>query len=85
MLHILSDKKRRSFYERNIDSIRNVLFENDVEDGYMFGFTENYVKVTAKYDPLRVNDIARVRIKEFSESGAMSVEEVEEVLTHHSA
>ena len=52
MLHILSEKKRRQFYQQNLGSDRTVLFEHDVEDGMMHGFTENYIRVSAKYDPL---------------------------------
>jgi threonylcarbamoyladenosine tRNA methylthiotransferase MtaB len=83
MLHILSDKKRRKFYEENLDREAVVLFENDVEDGMMFGFTENYIRVTAKYDPLLVNDLKRLRLKNISEKGLMELEEIStEVLTH---
>src|SRR5690606_23390848 len=38
MLHILSDKKRRKFYEGNLGTEATVLFENDIEDGMMHGF-----------------------------------------------
>jgi threonylcarbamoyladenosine tRNA methylthiotransferase MtaB len=83
MLHILSDKKRRAFYEQQIGSVRNVLFENDVEDGNMYGFTDNYVKVVARYDPLRVNEIVKVRLTGLSPSGEVLCEEADvEVTTH---
>ena len=39
-----------------------VLFENDFEDGMMHGFTENYIRVTAKYDPMLVNELKSVRL-----------------------
>ncbi len=83
MLHSLSDKKRRSFYERNIGTEATVLFENDVENGMMFGFTGNYVKITAKYDPLLVNELKEVRLTGIDETGCVSVEETDrEVLAH---
>ncbi|HEX5168754.1 MAG TPA: tRNA (N(6)-L-threonylcarbamoyladenosine(37)-C(2))-methylthiotransferase MtaB, partial [Cyclobacteriaceae bacterium] len=44
MLHILSDKKRRKFYESHVGEISKVLFENDTAEGLMFGFTENYIR-----------------------------------------
>lgn len=81
MLHILSDKKRRKFYEENLGSTAHVLFENDVEDGMMHGFTENYVRVVAKYDPLLVNEIVSVCLTRINERGLMEVEQVEEKLT----
>jgi threonylcarbamoyladenosine tRNA methylthiotransferase MtaB len=83
MLHILSDKKRRVFYEDNIQREALVLFENDVEAGMMHGFTENYVRVSAKYDPLLINEIKKVRLTSVNASGLVEVEEVEtEVLSH---
>lgn len=83
MLHSLSDKKRRAFYEKNLGNLATVLFENDVEDGKMYGFTANYVKVMAKYDPLLVNELKQVRLTSIADNGVVEVEEVEaEVFTH---
>lgn len=83
MLHILSDKKRRKFYEQNLTREAFILFENDVEDGMMHGFTENYVRVVAKYDPLLVNEVKRFRLTEINEKGLMELQEVSsEVFAH---
>lgn len=83
MLHILSDKKRRKFYEEHLGKEYSVLFENDVENGMMHGFTENYIRVTAKYDPVLINEIRKVRLTAINEKGLVEVEEVsEEVLIH---
>jgi threonylcarbamoyladenosine tRNA methylthiotransferase MtaB len=83
MLHILSDKKRRKFYEENLGTEAFVLFENDVENGMMFGFTQNYIRVTAKYDPLLINEIKKVKLTSINAEGFVEVEEAEsEVLTH---
>ncbi len=76
MLHILSEKKRRRFYEENLNREALVLFENDLEDGMMQGFTENYIRVTAKYDPLLVNEIKRVRLIGINTQGLVDLEEV---------
>ncbi|HEX6225635.1 MAG TPA: tRNA (N(6)-L-threonylcarbamoyladenosine(37)-C(2))-methylthiotransferase MtaB [Chryseolinea sp.] len=76
MLHILSDKKRRKFYEENLGREAVVLFENDVEDGMMHGFTENYIRVVAKYDPILVNELKRVRLHSIQKSGFVAVEEI---------
>ncbi len=75
MLHILSDKKRRRFYEENLNRDATVLFENDVENGMMHGFTENYVRVTARYDPLLINELKQVRLTAINEKGLVEVEE----------
>lgn len=76
MLHILSDKKRRKFYEENIGRQATVLFENDIEGGQMHGFTENYIRVAAAYDPLLINELKTVRLTAVNASGIMEAEEV---------
>jgi threonylcarbamoyladenosine tRNA methylthiotransferase MtaB len=83
MLHILSDKKRRKFYEDNLGRSSSVLFENDIENGLMHGFTENYVRVVAKYDPVLINEIKRIRLTAINEFGTVDVEDIQpEVLVH---
>lgn len=83
MLHILSDKKRRKFYEEHIGKEHTVLFENDIENGCMFGFTENYIRVSAKFDPLLINELKRVRLVNINPDGFMEVEETgAEVFAH---
>jgi threonylcarbamoyladenosine tRNA methylthiotransferase MtaB len=82
MLHILSDKKRRKFYEDHIDGTFRVLFENDVDNGMMHGFTENYIRVSAKYDPILINELKALKLLNINEKGLMEAEEVEEILSH---
>jgi threonylcarbamoyladenosine tRNA methylthiotransferase MtaB len=82
MLHILSDKKRRAFYESQLNKIDEVLFEGDIKDGYMHGFTRNYVKVRAKYDPVLVNELKKVTLSNISPDGDVEITEVEEILVH---
>jgi len=55
MLRILSVKKRHAFYETQLGTTQSVLFEERAKDGYMFGFTPNYVKVKATWNPEWVN------------------------------
>lgn len=83
MLHNLSDKKRRAFYESNLGKEFTVLFENDIEDGYMHGFTENYVRVSAKYDPLLINELKKVQLVSLSERGFVTAEDVESSIFVH--
>jgi threonylcarbamoyladenosine tRNA methylthiotransferase MtaB len=82
MLHILSDKKRRAFYQGQVGSIGEVLFEDDQKNGFMHGFTKNYVKVKAKYDPVMVNEIKTVKLVILTADGEVEVTETEEVLAH---
>ena len=76
MLRSLSEKKKRYFYEQNLGQVANVLFENDIEDGIMYGFTENYIRASAKYDPLRVNEIIPISISQINADGYAEVEEI---------
>jgi threonylcarbamoyladenosine tRNA methylthiotransferase MtaB len=75
MLRILSEKKRRAFYEKEIGKTRTVLFEEDIEDGLMFGYTENYIRIGARYDPLRVNEKIEVVLSNIHALGYVEVEE----------
>lgn len=83
MLRTLSEKKKRYFYNQNLGRTFNVLFEDDVENGYMHGFTENYVRIKAKYDPVLINELRTVVLKEIDTDGHVLVEEAEEVFVHH--
>lgn len=82
MLHILSDKKRRAFYESQIGRTATVLFEEedgqaDHRTGLMHGFTENYVRVVANYDPLLINEILPVHLMTVNANGLMEITEAE--------
>jgi threonylcarbamoyladenosine tRNA methylthiotransferase MtaB len=72
MLHILSDKKRRAFYESQAGLKGQVLFEESAVPGTMEGFSENYVRVVVPFDPLQINTIQEVRYKAVNEHGEMS-------------
>lgn len=74
MLHGLSEKKLRYFYEQNIGKTAEVLFEAKNEDETMSGFTANYIKVKMKYDPFLVNQIKSVKLISIDEDGNMLTE-----------
>ena len=80
MLRILSEKKRRKFYEENLGQTFTVLFEEDIEDGMMHGFTENYIRVAAKYDPILINELKVVTLDEVLGNGNVGVIEPEFVI-----
>ena len=70
MLRGLSVKKRRSFYESQIGKIKTVLFENEeTEDGYILGFTENYVRVKHKYNSNFQNNLKKVKLEKIDIDG----------------
>jgi threonylcarbamoyladenosine tRNA methylthiotransferase MtaB len=82
MLHILSDKKRRAFYATQINQTAEVLFEADHKEGFMHGFTKNYVKVKLPYDPLLINELKMVSLDSIFPDGEMSATELPELLVH---
>lgn len=82
MLHILSEKKKRHFYQTQIGKTGTVLFEDEIQNGQMLGFTENYVRVAVKYDPLLVNETKTVQHDHVGDAGFMEVIELEEEAFH---
>ena len=77
MLRGLSVKKRRAFYESQLGSERTVLFEADNKEGYIYGFTENYIKVKALWNPNLVNTLQAVKLIEIAEDGLVTIEFLE--------
>lgn len=77
MLRGLSVKKRRAFYESQIGTHRTVLFEGENKEGYIQGFTENYVKVRTPWDPSLVNTLCDIRLTEIDEEGLVRFEFIE--------
>ncbi|WP_194527785.1 tRNA (N(6)-L-threonylcarbamoyladenosine(37)-C(2))-methylthiotransferase MtaB [Zobellia roscoffensis] len=69
MLRGLSVKKRRAFYEGQLGKTHQVLFEGENKEGYIHGFTSNYVKVKAPWNPELVNTLHNVELKEIDEDG----------------
>ncbi len=72
MLRILSAKKLRLFYEQQKGKILSVIFENENKKGFMYGFTQNYVKVKYPFDETLCNSILNVTILDFDEEGNMT-------------
>lgn len=83
MLRILSEKKRRKFYDENLGKTFTVLFEEDIEDGKMHGFTENYIRVAAKYDPILINELKPVTLSMINEKGNVEAVEPEMIFENH--
>jgi threonylcarbamoyladenosine tRNA methylthiotransferase MtaB len=69
MLRGLSVKKRRAFYESQLGTLRTVLFESENKEGYIHGFTENYVKVRSPWDPSLSNTLQEIELTEIDEEG----------------
>lgn len=69
MLRILSEKKKRAFYEKFKDSEQMVLFEAHKDKSKLTGFTANYIKVEVPYQAGLINTIGPVRLKSINEEG----------------
>ncbi len=73
MLRILSEKKRRAFYEQHLGSSRPILFEEEVHGDDINGFTDNYIKVVTPYDPLLVNEVRTFALHDINDRGQVRI------------
>ncbi len=69
MLRGLSVKKRRYFYENQLKNEATVLFESENKEGFIHGFTENYVKVKTPWNPELVNTLHPIKLTKIDEDG----------------
>ncbi|RLD28300.1 MAG: tRNA (N(6)-L-threonylcarbamoyladenosine(37)-C(2))-methylthiotransferase MtaB [Bacteroidetes bacterium] len=74
MLRGLSVKKRRAFYESQLGTSRTVLFEGENKEGYIHGFTENYVRVKTPWNPELVNTLHQIELNKIDEDGLVRLE-----------
>ena len=82
MLRILSEKKKQAFYRSQKENTLSVLWEGAKKDNFMYGFTENYIKVKTPYDPSNVGAITPVVLNDTNEAGIFIAELLEESLKH---
>lgn len=80
MLRALSVKKRRAFYESQLGKQKKVLFESENKQGYIHGFTENYVKVKTPWNPSLVNTIQDIVLEEIDDDGLVRFKFCSEIL-----
>ena len=73
-LRLLSSKKRYAFYKEHVGANRPVLFEGQQDEGYMYGFTDNYVKVRTPYDGGLVNQLVSCSLEKIVPDGLMDVQ-----------
>jgi threonylcarbamoyladenosine tRNA methylthiotransferase MtaB len=80
MLRGLSVKKRRAFYESQIGTNRMVLFESENKEGYIHGFTENYVKIKTPWNPELVNTLHKITLSKIDDDGSVRMEFLKELV-----
>lgn len=73
MLRNLSEQKRRAFYKSQLGSKRPILWEREVKNGLMSGFTDNYVKVYTNSNPALFNTIQEIHLSEIDTEGYFSI------------
>lgn len=74
ILHLLSDRKKRHFYEQNKGRIRTALIESEQDEGWMYGFTDNYVKVRIPFDLSLANKLVEVKLVKVNSDDSMDCE-----------
>ena len=74
ILHLLSDRKKRHFYEQNRGQIRTALIESEQDEGWMYGFTNNYVKVRIPFDLSLANKLVEVKLTKVNSDDSMDCE-----------
>ena len=79
MLRGLSLKKRRAFYEKQLGTIQRVLFESENKNGYIHGFTPNYIKLKTYWNPALCNTIHQVKLTKIADDGLVNFEFVNSV------
>ena len=79
MLRILSTKKTRKFYSENKDFIHSVLFESENKNGFIYGYTSNYIRVKTYWDPTLSNKIIDVYIESIGVDGIANVKVKNEI------
>ena len=73
MLRSLSEKKRRVFYNSQINSLKPVLFESENKLGYIYGYTDNYVKVRHPWSPKLSNKIVQAKLTDIDNDGFVRI------------
>ena len=73
-LHRLSEHKKSAFYKNNFGRVCDVLFESEIHDGYISGFTDNYIRVKIKYTEGLQNSIRSIKILQADEQGVCLAE-----------
>ena len=69
ILRLLSASKKSSFYKQHIGGDYNVLFESENKNGFIEGYTENYIRVRKNWNKNLVGKIQKVRIEKVDSEG----------------
>ena len=73
-LRILSNKLQRAFYEKYLDTEHTALFEQEDKQGYLFGFTDNYIKIKVPFEADKCRTKQQIKLLAIDEDGIMKAE-----------
>ena len=73
-LRILSNKLQRAFYEKYLDTEHTALFEQEDKHGYLFGFTDNYIKIKTPFNDNYCRAKKQVKLIAIDDDGIMKAE-----------
>ena len=78
LLRSLSEKKKRIFYNSQLNKTKSILFESENKFGYIHGFTDNYIKVRHPWDPKLSNRLVDAKLLAIDDEGYMRIAKVQE-------
>jgi len=74
LLRSLSIKMKRKFYSKQVGTKKNILFESENKKGFIYGFSENYIRVKTPWRKKLVDNIVKYNLKEISNDGYVLAE-----------
>ena len=80
ILRMLSSKLQRNFYLKSLGTTKNVLFEQEDKNGFLFGFTENYIKIKVPFNKTLSKTQQEVCITDYNDDLTMNVKLLEECI-----
>ena len=75
-LRILSDKLQRAHYQKYLGTTQTALMEQENKNGFLFGFTDNYIKVKIPYSKELMQKKIKIKLLSFDENGQIISEKI---------
>lgn len=75
-LRILSDKLQRAYYQKYLGTTQTALMEQENKNGFLFGFTDNYIKVKIPYSEEIMQKKIKIKLLSFDENGQITSQKI---------
>jgi threonylcarbamoyladenosine tRNA methylthiotransferase MtaB len=84
ILRKLSNEKKENFYRLNLNKVRPVLFESKNYDGYIFGYTDNYIRVKTTWSKKLIDKIIDCKLVGIDDDLVMNakIKQQEPIILH---